>query len=253
MLSPTPDDQVFKFLAKTYANAHDTMANENARCGPSRTLSQRGIINGAQWSSFSGGMQDFNYLHTNCFEITVELGCDKFPPEEDLLTTWHENHEAVIKYIEAVHRGIKGIVKDEEGNGIKGARISVRGIRHDITTAERGEYWRLLTPGIHIVTASAPGYARAMKKVHLPPRMQKAGRVDFVLPKATLEPDMQEEGDAIASLGSYDRFDPFNQYERYTLMADLSQNREERAEKPWWWNYFTSPGGPAPTWLLKHY
>lgn len=50
------------------------------------------------------GMQDFNYLHTNCFEVTVEVGCDKFPPEEDLLTSWHENHEALIKFMEAVSK-----------------------------------------------------------------------------------------------------------------------------------------------------
>ncbi|KAG7243388.1 hypothetical protein INR49_011845 [Caranx melampygus] len=248
MLSPTPDDQVFKFLAKIYANSHETMSNENARCGPSRTHSQRGIINGAQWSSFAGGMQDFNYLHTNCFEVTVELGCDKFPPEEELSLGWHQNHDALLTFMEAAHRGIKGIVKDEEGNGIKGARISVRGIRHDITTVENGEYWRLLVPGIHIVSASAPGYTRALKKVHLPPRMQTAGRVDFVLQKAALEPDMLEED---LTTDSYDRFDPYNQYERYTLMSNLNQNHEERAEKPWWWSYFVLPGGPAPTWLLK--
>ncbi|XP_044040764.1 carboxypeptidase Z-like isoform X1 [Siniperca chuatsi] len=253
MFSPTPDDQVFKLLARTYANSHESMTNENAQCGSSRTNSQKGIINGAQWSSLAGSMQDFNYLHTNCFEVTVELGCEKFPPEEELFIGWHENHEALITFMEAAHRGIKGIVKDEEGNAMKGVRISVRGIRHDITTAENGEYWRLLTPGIHIVTASAPGYTRAMKKVHLPPHMHTAGRVDFVLQKASLEPDMQEEDDTIPSMGTYDRFDPYNQYERYTLMADLSQNREERAEKPWWWNYFVLPGGPAPTWLLKHY
>ncbi|XP_039997375.1 carboxypeptidase Z-like isoform X1 [Xiphias gladius] len=253
MFSPAPDDQVFKFLAGIYANSHETMTNENAQCGSSRTLSQRGIINGAQWSSFAGGMQDFNYLHTNCFEVTVELGCDKFPPEEDLFISWHENHEALLTFMEAAHRGIKGIVKDEVGNGIKGARISIRGIQHDITTAENGEYWRLLHPGIHIVIASAPGYTRAIKKVHLPPRMQTAGRVDFVLQAAPLEADMQEEDHAIPSLGTYDRFDPYNQYERYTQMADLTQNHEERAEKPWWWNYFVLPGGPAPTWLLKHY
>ncbi|XP_039677987.1 carboxypeptidase Z-like isoform X2 [Perca fluviatilis] len=252
MFSPTPDDKVFKLLARTYANAHETMSYENAQCGSSRGISTKGTINGAQWYSMAGGMQDFNYLHTNCFEVTVELGCDKFPPEEELFLTWHENQEALITFMEAAHLGIKGIVKDEEGNAVKGARISVRRIQHDVTTAENGEYWRLLTPGIHVVSASAPGYARAMKKVHLPPRMHTAGRVDFVLQKAAPEPDLQEEDDTIPSMGTYDRFDPYNQYERYTLMADLSHNREERVEKPWWWNYFVLPGGPAPTWLLKH-
>ncbi|XP_041635871.1 carboxypeptidase Z-like [Cheilinus undulatus] len=251
MLSPTPDEQVFKFLAKKYANAHERMANENARCGPSSTHSQRGIINGAHWSSTAGSMQDFNYLHTNCFEVTVELGCDKFPPEEELFIAWHENVEALLTFMETAHQGIKGIVKDEEGNAIKGAKVSVRGIRHDITTAENGDYWRLLVPGIHIVSASAPGYTRAIKRVYLPPRMSTAGRVDFVLQKSTAQPSTQEEDPSIPSMGSYDRFDPFNQYERYTLMADLSLNHEERVEKPWWWSYFTQSGGPAPTWLLK--
>ncbi|XP_075968500.1 carboxypeptidase Z-like [Anarhichas minor] len=254
MFSPTPDDKVFKVLARTYANAHETMSNENARCGSSRANSQKGTVNGAQWSSITGGMQDFNYLHSNCFEVTVELGCDKFPAEEELFTAWEENHEALTAFMEAAHGGIKGIVKDEEGNAVTGARISVRGIRHDITTAENGDYWRLLIPGIHIVTASAPGYSRSVKKVHLPRHMQTAGRVDFVLQKAALELDTQEEDDAaILSMGTYDRFDPYNQSERYTLKSDLRQNREERAEKPWWWNYFVLPGGPAPTWLLKHY
>ena len=50
----------------------------------------------------SSGMQDFNYLHTNCFEVTVELGCDKFPPEEDLFLIWHQNNEALIDFMEMV-------------------------------------------------------------------------------------------------------------------------------------------------------
>ncbi|XP_032367240.1 carboxypeptidase Z isoform X1 [Etheostoma spectabile] len=252
MFSPTPDDKVFKLLARTYANAHETMSNENAQCGSSRGISHKGTINGAQWSSLAGGMQDFNYLHTNCFEVTVELGCDKFPSEEELFLGWHENQEALITFMEAAHLGIKGVVKDKEGNAVKGARISVRRIQHDVTTAENGEYWRLLTPGIYVVSASAPGYARAMKKVHLPPRMQTAGRVDFVLQRAAPEPDLQEEDNTIPSMGTYDRFDPYNQYERYTLVASLSHNREQRVEKPWWWNYFIQTGVPAPTWLLKH-
>ncbi|KAM3838065.1 carboxypeptidase Z-like [Diretmus argenteus] len=251
MFSPAPDEQVFKLLARTYANAHPTMSNDTEWCGASRN-SKGGIVNGAQWYSFAGGMQDFNYLHTNCFEVTVELGCDKFPAEEELYNSWQENKEALLTFIEAAHRGIKGLVQDENGNRIKGARVSVRGIRHDITTAENGDYWRLLAPGIHILTATAPGYTRAMKKVHLPARMTKAGRVDFVLQKAVLEPDTEYGDYDLPSMGTYERFDPYNHFERYTV-ADAGQNREERSETPWWWNYFASSGGAAPTWLLKNY
>lgn len=35
------------------------------------------------------------------------------------------------------HRGIKGVVMDKFGKPVKNARISVKGIRHDITTGER--------------------------------------------------------------------------------------------------------------------
>ncbi|KAJ8416466.1 hypothetical protein AAFF_G00357540 [Aldrovandia affinis] len=250
IFSPTPDEQVFKQLARTYADAHSTMANADTdRCGSS-FASKGGIINGALWYSFPGGMSDFNYLHTNCFEITVELGCDKFPAEEELYMGWQQNKEALMSFIESAHRGIKGIVKDEDGNGIKGARISVRGIRHDITTAENGDYWRLLTPGIHILTASAPGYSKVMKKVQLPSRLQKAGRVDFVLMKSVLEPDVDDF--SLPAMGTYDRFDPYNQFERYS-MSDLGENGEERQEKPWWWAYFAQSGNSAPTWLLRNY
>lgn len=47
-------------------------------------------------------MSDFNYLHTNCFEITVELGCVKFPPEEALYTLWQHNKESLLNFVETV-------------------------------------------------------------------------------------------------------------------------------------------------------
>lgn len=114
--------------------------------------------------------------------------------------------------------------------------------------AEDGDYWRLLNPGIHILTASAPGYTRVMKKVNLPQRMQKAGRVDFVLRKLARAAPVDFY--SFRSTDNYDRFDPYNQFEHYTL-SELGENGEERQEKPWWWNYFIHSGVAAPTWLLK--
>lgn len=47
-------------------------------------------------------MNDFSYLHTNCFEITVELSCDKFPHETELPQEWENNKEALLTYLEQV-------------------------------------------------------------------------------------------------------------------------------------------------------
>uniref|UniRef100_A0AAQ5XBS4 FZ domain-containing protein n=1 Tax=Amphiprion ocellaris TaxID=80972 RepID=A0AAQ5XBS4_AMPOC len=249
MFSPTPDEQVFKQLARTYADAHATMSNNDTeRCGASfyRT---RGIINGALWYSFAGGMSDFNYLHTNCLEITVELGCDKFPSEAELYPEWKRNKEALLSFLESVHRGIKGVVKDVDGVGIKGATISVKGIRKDVTTAEDGDYWRLLNPGTHILTATAKGYSKVSKRVHLPHNMNKAGRVDFVLGKVPVEPDIDDH--LFPTVDTWDRFDPYNQFERYSE-PDVAEEGIERQEKPWWWNYFSQSGISPPHWLLRN-
>uniref|UniRef100_A0A3P9J259 Carboxypeptidase Z n=1 Tax=Oryzias latipes TaxID=8090 RepID=A0A3P9J259_ORYLA len=178
----------------TFSPTPDHKVKANASSGKHKTQFslRKGILNGAQRSNFAGGMQDFNYLHTNCFEVTVALGCERFPNEEELFLSWRDNQEALIEFLK-VHRGVKGLVKDENGEGIKGARISVRGIRHDVTSGENGEYWRLLTPGIYILSVSAPCYARAHKRIHLPPNMGKAGRVDFVLRRMLEQRDEERE------------------------------------------------------------
>ena len=54
-------------------------------------------------------MSDFNYLHSNCFEITVELGCVKFPPEEALYTIWQHNKEPLLNFVEMVSSGPGGV------------------------------------------------------------------------------------------------------------------------------------------------
>lgn len=52
-----------------------------------------------------GGMQDYNYIWGQCFEITLELSCCKYPPTEQLQSFWNDNKMALIEYIKQVHLG----------------------------------------------------------------------------------------------------------------------------------------------------
>lgn len=49
-----------------------------------------------------GGMQDWNYLNTNCFEVTIELGCDKYPWTSELRGYWEQNRRALLQYMHQV-------------------------------------------------------------------------------------------------------------------------------------------------------
>ena len=48
---------------------------------------------------YLGGFQDYSYIVAGCFDITLELGCCKFPPEADLEEYWNDNREALIEYL----------------------------------------------------------------------------------------------------------------------------------------------------------
>ncbi|XP_011857569.1 PREDICTED: carboxypeptidase Z isoform X3 [Mandrillus leucophaeus] len=252
MFSPTPDEKMFKLLSRAYADVHPMMMDRSEnRCG-GNFLKRGSIINGADWYSFTGGMSDFNYLHTNCFEITVELGCVKFPPEEALYALWQHNKESLLNFVETVHRGIKGVVMDKFGKPVKNARILVKGIRHDITTAPDGDYWRLLPPGTHIVIAQAPGYTRVIKKVILPARMKRAGRVDFILQPLGVGPRNSLHG--LRRTGPHDPLGGASSLGEATEPDPLRARRQPSADgsKPWWWSYFTSLSTHRPRWLLKY-
>lgn len=47
----------------------------------------------------SGGMQDWNYLHTNCFELTIEMGCTKFPNADRLPSYWQANKFSLLVFM----------------------------------------------------------------------------------------------------------------------------------------------------------
>lgn len=194
--SASPDDETFRELAMTYALAHADMASPTRR-GCHTTSSddvsynfgkQGGVTNGAAWYSLKGGMQDFNYLATNAFEITLELGCEKYPSAELLETEWNRNREALVEYLWKAHIGVKGVVSDSKGF-IPNAIISVvnctgsvtKPIRHDVTTGPYGDYYRLLTPGQYEITATHTGHFQASRMVSVPKNQKSAIILDFRL------------------------------------------------------------------------
>ncbi|XP_054454614.1 inactive carboxypeptidase-like protein X2 [Anoplopoma fimbria] len=184
--TPTPDDHVFRWLAFSYASTHRLMTTANQRvCHTEDFAKEDGTINGASWHTAAGSMNDFSYLHTNCFELSMYVGCDKFPHESELPEEWENNRESLLVFMEQVHRGIKGVVRDLQGRGIVNAIISVEGISHDIRTASDGDYWRLLNPGEYRVTAKAEGYSFSSKKCEVGYEMG-ATRCDFIIGRTNL-------------------------------------------------------------------
>ncbi|XP_074548049.1 putative carboxypeptidase X1 [Halichoeres trimaculatus] len=186
--TPTADNAFFRWLALVYASTNLVMANPGRRvCHYEDFQPHNNIINGGAWHTVPGSMNDFSYLHTNCFEVTVELSCDKFPHASELPVEWENNKESLLVYMEQVHRGIKGVIRDKATKqGIADAVVKVEDHDHDIRSATDGDYWRLLNPGDYKVVVWAEGYFPSMRRcnVGMEPRPTIC---DFTLTKTPVQ------------------------------------------------------------------
>ncbi|CAN7937583.1 unnamed protein product [Ixodes hexagonus] len=157
--SATPDDALFRHLALSYSKAHPTMS-QGKPC-PKGELDDEfkdGITNGAAWYNVYGGMQDYNYLHSNSYELTIEMGCFKYPPASQLEHFWRDHRVPLVVLMEKVHVGVKGFVKDEHDKPVTNATIHILGIHHDVRSARDGDFWRLLVPGSYSVQTYVDGF-----------------------------------------------------------------------------------------------
>ena len=167
----TGDHEDFLMLAKLYADRHATMAAGDSGCGKFAG----GITNGAEWYEISGGMQDFNYLYTNCMDITLELSCVKKPLARMLQAEWEANLEPMLAYLEVAKSVLHGVVRDTSGQPVEAAHLQVVfsedpynsisdvGRNKDILTTEAGEYWRVLAPGSYRVKAVKGPFSQSIK------------------------------------------------------------------------------------------
>lgn len=155
--SLTPDDDVFKHLALTYARNHPTM-NQGQACKAGTPSFPNGITNGAAWYPLTGGMQDFNYVWHGCMEVTLEISCCKYPPASELPALWQENKLSLVKFLAEAHRGVHGFVMDEHNNPVEKASLKVKGRDVGFQTTKYGEFWRILLPGVYKLEVYADGF-----------------------------------------------------------------------------------------------
>ncbi|KAL2324664.1 hypothetical protein Fmac_023722 [Flemingia macrophylla] len=148
-----PDDDAFRFMASIYSHSHYNMSLSKEFLG--------GITNGAAWYPLYGGMQDWNYIHAGCFELTLEVSDDKWPGAAELPILWRYNKMSMLNLVASlVKTGVHGrIYSSGDGRPLPGS-ITVRGINYTVRAGKTfGDYHRLLAPrDKYEVVATMPGY-----------------------------------------------------------------------------------------------
>ncbi|GFP78980.1 carboxypeptidase d [Phtheirospermum japonicum] len=176
-----PDDQTFRFLASVYSRSHYNMSLSKEFPG--------GITNGAFWYPIYGGMQDWNYIHSGCFELTLEISDNKWPNASELPTLWEYNRMSMLNLVASlVKTGVHGRVSSSDNGKPLPASIAIRGINYTIAASKNfADYHRLVAPGgKYEVIATMPGYRSRSACVVLG---KGAMTVDFVL-----DPETDPEG-----------------------------------------------------------
>jgi len=182
--SPTPDDLLFEEVSRQYSVHNPPMWNS-----PSFF---QGITNGAAWYSITGGMEDWNYRYASCNDVIIEISDNKKPNPSQLPAYWADNRDSMLSYLEAVHIGVRGVVTDCATGEPIWARVTLTENAHPVFTDPNvGDYHRMLLPGLHHLTFSAPGYlSQTVSDVTV--IEGPATRIDVQL---VLDADFDDDGD----------------------------------------------------------
>ncbi len=150
-----PDEAWYQYISHLYADTCQANAPSNYMTGY-----DDGITNGGAWYIISGGRQDYTNYYRWGREVTIEISDTKLIPAAQLPAHWNYNRKSFIKYMEAVLKGVNGVVTDTLGNPVK-AKITV--LNHDVDNSEvysdsTGFYLRMLAPGTYSLKFEAPDY-----------------------------------------------------------------------------------------------
>ncbi|KVH98605.1 Peptidase M14, carboxypeptidase A, partial [Cynara cardunculus var. scolymus] len=133
-----PDDEAFRYMAKLYSHSHHNMSRSKEF--------EEGITNGAHWYPIYGGMQDWNYIYGGCFELTLEISDNKWPPANELRMIWQYNKMSMLDLVASVVKsGVHGRIFSSDCGEPLPANIAIKGINYTIKASEKlADYHRLL-------------------------------------------------------------------------------------------------------------
>lgn len=182
-----PDKSLFEYLGHLYYKYQTNPID--SECNPiSNNIT---VLDGAQMGSVYGTLSDFLYRFTTIFPMNIYLDCCKYPSSDQLQAKWLRHANSLIALVQSVNLGVRGVVTDSEtGKPISHATISVSGVARNITTTEKGEYWRPMPPGEKFdISVSADGYMTSTKQqvVGMDPN-QTAGWSSFSIHNLALSP-----------------------------------------------------------------
>ncbi|KAF9609372.1 hypothetical protein IFM89_015669 [Coptis chinensis] len=168
-----PDDKTFRYMASLYSRSHFNMSLGDEFL--------EGITNGAAWYPIYGGMQDWNYIHGGCFELTLEISDVKWPNAKELPTLWEHNRLSMLNLVASVVKtGIHGRILSSMNGQPLPASIEIRGINYTVKAGDAfGYYHRMVSPGeSYEVMAMLPGYKSKATHILLE---DESMSVDFIL------------------------------------------------------------------------
>jgi hypothetical protein len=152
-----------------------------------KDVTSSGVTEGGDWYVITGGRQDYMTYWRHCREVTMEISSTKLLGTEYLNNFWNINKLSLINYIRECTYGIRGLVKDTEGNPLK-AMIFVNDYDQAsdssmvFSGSVLGDYYRLLNSGTYSLTASKYGYVpKTINNIIL--AANSSVTADFVLEK----------------------------------------------------------------------
>lgn len=174
------DDEFFQRLALSYSTKHQSMTEVNI-CNENF---KNGITNGAKWYPIIGSMQDFIYVNTNAFDITLELSCCKYPEAGLLHHFWQQNKKSLVDFILNTHLGVKGIVtywvgnfceyfSDIYNNPIENVKVYEIAGGKPVSTTKLGEFWRIHNQLSYILIFVPPKHMKHLDVLIVPLRADR--------------------------------------------------------------------------------